>query len=160
MLNRPSSWRLALSTTLVLASLGLWASTGSINPAGGVRQADGGSRIDPHGDADSDGVPDAIDNCLLTPNRNQRDTDGNGIGTACDPDLSNDGIVNEVDLHLLSLDLNRPGRHSDLNGDGVVDLTDRDILMSFFGGSPGPVLDTSRGPGRLFDLPARDVDCN
>jgi hypothetical protein len=34
-------------------------------------------------DGDGDGVPDAIDNCRMTVNRDQADTDGNGIGDLC-----------------------------------------------------------------------------
>src|SRR5262249_41383453 len=35
-------------------------------------------------DLDSDGVPDDIDNCPRTPNPDQADADGNGVGDACD----------------------------------------------------------------------------
>ncbi len=35
-------------------------------------------------DLDLDGVPDATDNCLVVPNADQTDTDGDGIGNACD----------------------------------------------------------------------------
>jgi Thrombospondin type 3 repeat len=35
-------------------------------------------------DGDGDGVPDLIDDCPATPNPNQADADGNGIGDACE----------------------------------------------------------------------------
>jgi len=39
----------------------------------------------PPPDADSDGVPDATDNCPAVSNPDQADTDGNGMGDACTP---------------------------------------------------------------------------
>jgi cytosine/adenosine deaminase-related metal-dependent hydrolase len=37
------------------------------------------------GDADGDGVPNGIDNCPLTDNADQKDSDNDGVGDACDP---------------------------------------------------------------------------
>ena len=37
-------------------------------------------------DADGDGVPDDVDNCIDIANPNQADLNGDGIGDACDPD--------------------------------------------------------------------------
>ena len=50
-----------------------------------LRASDAG--IDaPSNDDDEDGVPDDLDNCPLTPNADQADTNHNGLGDACDPD--------------------------------------------------------------------------
>lgn len=47
-------------------------------------------------DGDNDGVPDASDNCPNVANASQTDTDGDGIGDACDPN-SNDGPLGDLD---------------------------------------------------------------
>jgi hypothetical protein len=54
------------------------------------------------GDTDGDGVPDATDNCPITPNPGQQDTDGDGIGDACDTpppptDSDGDGVSDAQD---------------------------------------------------------------
>jgi hypothetical protein len=88
-------------------------------------------------DEDADGVPDAADNCRTTPNADQTDTDGDGLGDVCDPggigDLDNDGDVDLNDLYLLlggrntaADGLNDP---RDLDRDGRVTVLDGRRLM-------------------------------
>ena len=48
-------------------------------------------------DADADGIPDELDNCLGLANPGQADGDGDGQGDACDPDDDGDGVSDGQD---------------------------------------------------------------
>ncbi|MDD5034649.1 MAG: dockerin type I domain-containing protein [Methylococcaceae bacterium] len=95
-------------------------------------------------DVDSDGKKDVVDNCLTKPNPDQRDTDGDGYGNACDADLNNDFVVDSQDLNKLKAVFNKTAASSveaanaDLNGDGKVSIADLAILKAYWQQAPGP----------------------
>lgn len=90
--------------------------------------------LDPTGDPNKD------DNCAIARNENQRDTDGDTYGNACDPDLNNDHTVDNSDLTLMKAQFlkKNPSQHADLNGDGKVNFADLAILKTYMGQAPGP----------------------
>lgn len=58
---------------------------------------------------------DACDNCPFSPNLDQEDADGDGKGDICDPDMDNDGILNEQDNCPKTANSNQ----RDSDGDGL-----------------------------------------
>lgn len=92
-------------------------------------------------DTDGDTVLDNVDNCRLTANQNQIDTDGDGIGNSCDPDFNNDCVVNFVDYSAMTaVFLSTDSPLFDLTGDGVVNFLDVSVFTDYFLAEPGPGL--------------------
>ncbi|MEJ1224117.1 thrombospondin type 3 repeat-containing protein [Sediminicola sp. 1XM1-17] len=74
-------------------------------------------------DDDNDGVNDDVDNCPLTGNANQLDTDNNGIGDVCDLDDDGDGINDKDDNCPLIANADQ----LDGDNDGIGDVCDTDL---------------------------------
>jgi hypothetical protein len=102
----------------------------------------GGPREEP--DADSDGVTDAEDDCLLAADPTQLDSNQDGYGNACDADYNDDGTVGGSDWLALAQAFGStagsPGWDPDLdaNGDGTVGGAELLLLGASFAGPPGP----------------------
>ncbi len=79
-------------------------------------------------DNDNDGVGNTIDNCVNTPNPDQLDTDGDGMGDVCDDDDDDDGILDVNDNCPLIANADQ----ADDNNDGIGNVcdTDNDTILN------------------------------
>ncbi|MDB9731096.1 gliding motility-associated C-terminal domain-containing protein, partial [Flavobacteriaceae bacterium] len=70
---------------------------------------------------DNDGILDTSDNCPLTFNADQKDTDSDGIGDVCDNDDDGDGVLDTNDAFPLD-----PTEWTDTDADGIGNNADND----------------------------------
>jgi hypothetical protein len=73
-------------------------------------------------DSDADGVLDSIDNCPIHSNLEQTDTDGDGMGDACDADDDDDGLPDGYESDHLCLSALVPDSGGDADEDGLTQL--------------------------------------
>ena len=89
---------------------------------------------------------DELDNCVVDANPTQTDSDGDGIGNACDGDIGpvTDCLVNFADLAMLNGGFfSNPGQPSwnpdgDFNDDGIINFIDLQFMRERFFLPPGP----------------------
>lgn len=89
-------------------------------------------------DSDGDGVDDTLDNCIEITNADQRDSNGDGFGNACDADLDDSGFVNFADLSLFKSAFGSNDADADFDGNGFVNFADLAAFKLMFGKPPGP----------------------
>jgi hypothetical protein len=111
------------------------AAGGGVSASTGYRLASGFLAVP---DTEGDGVKQPWDNCTRLSNADQRDTNGDGYGNRCDPDLNDSGVVSAADYLILRRRLSTADPDADLNGDGRVSTADYLILRAFLGQPPGP----------------------
>lgn len=74
-------------------------------------------------DTDNDGIMNTSDNCPAMSNASQQDTDGDGVGDACDSDDDNDGAADASDNCPLAANPSQQDTDGDTSGD-VCDVDD------------------------------------
>lgn len=109
------------------------------------------SQVESVGSTDGDAIPDGSDNCALTDNPNQMDSDGDGFGNACDADLNNDGATNYLDLYIFTQAMTEFQNgiaydpDCDMDANGAINFIDYGMVTSNMGMAPGPALHTNLG---------------
>lgn len=119
------------------------ATTLTVLTVGGVTGDFRSTTVGPPPDTDGDGVPDPSDNCNMTPNPTQCDSDVDGFGNECDADLNNDGTTNAQDFVLFRAQLGQSSagpvyNEADLNCNDSVNAQDFVIFRGLLGLPPGP----------------------
>ncbi|MFK8014472.1 MAG: thrombospondin type 3 repeat-containing protein [Gammaproteobacteria bacterium] len=99
---------------------------------------DAQATIVPDADSDSDGVADAVDNCIFDANPAQVDADGDGFGNRCDIDFNQDGWPGVIDLGVMRSRFFSDDPVVDVNADGVVNVQDLALFRSLYFQPPGP----------------------
>lgn len=107
----------------------------------------GGPKACNFSDSDTDGVINFLDNCVQKPNgpliadaggNIQLDTNSDGYGNICDPDLDNNGVVQAADLAIFKSVFFTGDPDADFDGNGFVQAGDLAIMKRMFFGLPGP----------------------
>jgi PKD repeat protein len=98
-------------------------------------------------DSDRDGIADCIDNCPAITNADQRNTDGDAMGDACDDDDDNDGMPDAWERGFIGLDPLVNDADGDLDRDG---LTNHEEYLA--GSDPAPRVVVGVLPGILLLL--------
>ena len=94
-------------------------------------------------DGDSDGVPNAADNCPFIANADQADLDRDGAGDACDPDDDGDGVADAADNCPVLANPNQLDEDRDGTGDACEVQEDQTITFAELPTRPS-VMPTSR----------------
>ena len=112
--NHIRYWFFAIALMALLIASTTLPQSGMALVTGGVTAID---------DDDGDGIANEDDNCPSTANTNQLDTDGDGLGDACDNDKDGDGVADASDNCVTT---SNP-RQEDADQDGRGDVCDADI---------------------------------
>lgn len=114
-------------------------------------------------DSDSDGVADGSDNCPSTANADQLDTDGDGLGNACDTDDDGDGVLDGSDNCSLVANASQTNTDGQGLGDACSVNSDGDNFWDDVDNCDNDVNNDQAdadgdGIGDVCDLGAADVD--